>query len=220
MNTRKRALRNNKASWNLVIKNMPFVIEAAHRSFKAGWGRYNSSNSLDWNDAKQEAIKGAFRASQLFDKNKATIATYMAYWIKCFVNKEYQKQGFTGEVYPDGKGNRNNRRIFRAPLIQFDELTDLNYDRSRSDTRERQFLAQEANQLDDLELNSNKVHLNKMMNECLSEKERYVLLQSYDDKNFAEIGRDLKLSRERARQIGSEAFLKLKDHYQRNCKYQ
>lgn len=158
-------------------------------------------------DLIQVGALGLMRALQLFDPAKGcAFSTYAVLWINQAIGRELQKNDRCvrlpvwkqAALYREGLLRRERARSFEAPLKP-DEATTL-HDLLPSESADP--IANLANEQDAAELAEAMGRL--------TERERFVLKERFwGERTLQQIGEELGVTRERARQIEAKALGKL-----------
>ncbi|MCS7250558.1 MAG: sigma-70 family RNA polymerase sigma factor [candidate division WOR-3 bacterium] len=222
----KKAKSNNYEAFSkLVLSYLKLVVKIAQR--------YRSQN-LTLDDLICEGITGLMEAIYKFDENKGVrLATYAARRIKYRIREAIFNEtllNFPPKIQKLAKKIRKETsELFLQPeklaeklKVQLDEVKEaidfLNLTRFDLETEG----TSEENPIityDSQNIQLKKIVLKKIINECLSylsEKERIIIKKAFgltpykDSESLTKIGKDLKLSRERVRQIRNEALKKLR----------
>lgn len=216
---------NYQALSQLILSHLKLVVKIAQKYY---------SRNLSLDDLIGEGITGLIEAIYKFDESKnVRLATYAAKRIKYRIREAI----FNEAIFPfPPKIQKLAKRIKREPsqlLLQpqklakklkvrlsevkqaiiFLSLTRFNLE--GEETSEENPIIIDESQNNQFE----KIGLKKIVNECLlqlSEREQLVIKKAFgltpykEAESLTKIGKDLKLSRERVRQIRNEALKKLR----------
>jgi RNA polymerase sigma factor (sigma-70 family) len=150
---------------------------------------------LDVDDLVQAACLGLLRAARDYDPARAAWSTYATWWMRAFVNRELQNHERTIRVPVHAQESGVCRGVptssLDAPLGAEDGRTW--HDRMAADDAEPRDVLAEA-------------RLAKAI-EALPERQRRVLRgRLWGDRTLAEVGAEWGVSRERVRQLESDAL--------------
>lgn len=188
-----------KARNKLVSSNLKFVVKMAHKYEGLG---------LDMEDLVAEGNLGLIKAVEKFNPSKnARLITYASWWIMDSIQKAVRQNG-TGVKLPGGK----YKEMKNWKTESLDELLGTESDSSMYEyIADRRYRTPEEESVRNCELDE--------FNNCfsmLSDKEQKVLenrygLKSGEGMSLAEVGKNIGLSKERARQIEIKALQTMYD---------
>ena len=171
----------------------------------AAWAR----GALEKSDLYSAGLRGLMRASQTWDPQRGKFSTYAAPWIRQAIQREIQNYGCVVR-----RPSYLQDRLRQAGQCRMPRVLSLSAPlKGAADSTLADVLPDEGSIMPDadLERESAERELAGLIERArLSDRERRVLALRAADVGLAEIGDDIGMSRERARQIEREALGKLR----------
>ena len=181
----------NESRDKLILSNVKLVSMVAHK-YK------NTIEVCSVEDLVQEGLIGLSISIDRFDINKeASFSTYSLYWIKKYIIKhlrETKSIRLPGWIYEQNIEEHINKKVDSLDIEVFENTT--RYD----------LIVNENIEIEKIVI---KDYVDRLIS-SLNEKEQYIIKHRMQEKPLWEIGMILGLSRERIRQMETEAHRKMK----------
>jgi RNA polymerase sigma factor (sigma-70 family) len=178
----------------LVVSHFPLVNKIAKQYRRSG---------VEWDDLLSEGRLGLFRAAETFDPHRgARFSTYASWWVKASISEYVER---SKSVVRQAYRSTETDKSLNEPVFKDSEETqriDLIVDEHQVDPWERIATERNATELKELALAP------------LNERERLVFEARHladEPQTLNQIGEQIGVSRERARQIDAMAVRKARD---------
>lgn len=215
---------DTKAIDELVKANLRFVVSVA---------KQYAHNSDELADFIQAGNEGCIVAAQKFDVSKGfKFITYAVWWIRQRIMEHLSEQrairipqNHLNLVSRAKRENEKSKQIFHTENMNYEleykhvfiPQANVSFDNTLGDDDTMLDVYKDPSQLptdSDIEVESNQFILNSLVH-ALEERQGYILTNFYGlggctEKSMEDIGKDLKLTRERVRQIHNIAISRLK----------
>lgn len=181
---------------------------------------------VDPMDLRSYAILGLYEAIENYDYTSGVkFISYAVWWVKATINKNVQNTESLVRI-PSNIHQKLQKAINKKEFTQ--ETADLfntisggmsmdakiNGDDDSSTLGDTIFDEESIKQFNKIDDDDLKRKMNSVMNECLSQREKYIVSEHFglttgEPRTLADIGKELRLSREHTRNIKNKAFTKM-----------
>jgi RNA polymerase sigma factor (sigma-70 family) len=165
--------------------------------------------ALTHEDLMQEGLAGLVRATHTFDPTKGAWSTYATQWVRQHVSRHIQDRGCTVRVPVHAQEARRKAGERTLPVVRRLDVP-ISAD-SEATLADLIFDPDEPTPEDLADARSAAARLEKLYHDAqLTARERLVLRMRANESTLDEVGECIRLTRERARQIESNALGKLR----------
>ena len=177
-------------------------------------------------DLRSYAILGLYEAIEKYDYNSGVkFISYAVWWVKATITRNVQSNEslvrIPANIHQKLQKAVNNKEFTQEVLDLFNTIgggmsMDANIGSDDDavtfgDTLQDETALEEFQKLDIEDLNTK---LFIVIDECLTDKEKYIVLEHFglisgEPRTLSEIGKELRMSREHARNVKNKAFHKM-----------
>lgn len=208
------------AARNFIIEhNLKFAI-------RCGNAYKNKYPHVDPMDLRSYAILGLYDAIENYDYNSGVkFISYAVWWVKATIHRHVQKTEslirIPANIHQKLQKAINKKEFTEETSALFNTISGgmsmdakINGDDDSSTLGDTLFDEESFKQFNKIDDDDLKRKLNTVIDECLTEREKYIVSEHFglvtgEVRTLADIGNELKLSREHTRNIKNKAFTKM-----------